>query len=68
MAMETNSGTHRASPLPTPTRATNPVISPVGLLPKLWSVQNLTQKSHQQNPGLLEAECDRASPKYANAH
>lgn len=36
--------------------------------PKMWTFQSLTQKSHQQNPGLLEADCDRASPKYHSAH
>lgn len=36
--------------------------------PKMWKFQSLTQKSHQQSPGLLEADCDRASPKYPSAH
>lgn len=60
---------HMGPPLP-PTRATDPVINPVGPrpFPKLWTFQNLSQKSHQQNPGLLEADCDRSSPKYPSAH
>lgn len=37
--------------------------------PKMCKFQSLTQKKHQQNnPGLLEANCDRSSPKYPSAH
>lgn len=35
--------------------------------PKMWTFQSLTKKRYQQNPELLEADCDR-SPKYPSAH